>query len=173
MTPGSIWVPKTLWFGRHCCAMPGCSRSRATPSSGGRLGAVFPNVDRVEALALFRRASPDLSFPSYRWSPIRWRVARESVIAELRRREMCPDQSHHASGGFRLFNLSDRFPPEMATGLGKCRSPIAHLPPSGETEVDERHVKPSRAQQPTQDSPGVRGDCRALCGFRQMISSSL
>jgi len=116
----------------------------------GRLGAVFPNVDRVEALTLFlpRLALIILPFPSFtdgRAYSLARQLRESGYRGELRAAgNVLPDQVQFMRQvGFDSFDVSDRFPPEMWLKASRQMS-LAYqrglYRPAGETEVwSERH----------------------------------
>ncbi len=116
----------------------------------GRLGAVFPNIDRVEALTLFlpRLALIVLPFPSFtdgRAYSLARQLREIGYRGELRAAgNVLPDQLQFMRQvGFDSFDVSDRF--EASVWLKASRQmSLAYqrglYRPAGETEVwSERH----------------------------------
>jgi uncharacterized protein (DUF934 family) len=116
----------------------------------GRLGAVFPNADRVEALTLFlpRLALIILPFPSFtdgRAYSLARQLREGGYRGELRASgNVLPDQLQFMRQvGFDAFDVGERFPAEVWLSASHQMS-LAYqrglYRPAGETEVwSERH----------------------------------
>ena len=116
----------------------------------GRLGVVFPNIDRVEALTLFlpRLALIILPFPSFtdgRAYSLARKFRESGYRGELRAAgNVLPDQVQFMRQvGFDSFDVNNRFSPETWLKASRQMS-LAYqrglYRPAGETEVlSERH----------------------------------